>query len=81
MSYAVWRETELENGSVPFLKAAVSLPGRAITVTNGIVSVGGQDYAVESMLFKKLIITGLIRLDADGTRYVVTEEGVSFANT
>ena len=76
--HPIWLETELENGSVPFLKSMVSLPERAVVVKNELVSVGGRDYSVESQFFQKLISTGLIKSNEDGTGYVVTEEGVSF---
>ena len=74
----IWSETELEDGSVQFLKAMVSLPGRVVVVNNGLVSVSGQDYSVGSLFLQKLISTGLIKSNEDGTGYVVTEEGVSF---
>lgn len=45
MSKITWTETELEKGSGAFLKAAASLPGRVISVNNGVVSVGNQHYA------------------------------------
>ena len=47
MSKITWTETELEKGSGAFLKAAASLPGRVISVSNGVVSVGNQHYAIE----------------------------------
>lgn len=78
MSKITWTETELEKGSGAFLKAAASLPGRVISVSNGVVSVGNQHYAIESTMFKKLIKTGCIK--PYRTDYVVTDLGMSLAD-
>lgn len=61
MTCELWTETELVEGSEAFLKAASSLPGRIIAVTNGVASVGGIDVAIDSIMFKRLISAGCVR--------------------
>ncbi len=78
MNQVIWSETELENGLGAFLKAAISLPGRIITVNKGVVSVGNKNYSTASMMFQKLIKTGCIK--PSGTGYVVTDFGVTLAD-
>ena len=78
MSQVTWSETELEKGSGAFLKAATSLPGGVIAVSNGVASVGNLNYSTASAMFKKLIKTGCIK--PDGANYVVTDFGALLAD-
>jgi hypothetical protein len=78
MSEIIMSEVELENGSGAFLKAAASLPGRIVAVKNGVVSAGGFEIAVESVLFKKLIKVGCVKPCCTG--YEVTDFGIAIAD-
>lgn len=77
MSQVTWSETELEKGSRTFMKAAAALPGRKITINNGVVAAGGIEVKTESPLFQKLIKVGWIRPCA--SEYEVTDLGAEFA--
>lgn len=76
MSQITWTETELEKGSGTFVKAATSLPGRIVTVNNGVLSAGGIEVSTESIFIQKLIKAGWIKPCALG--YEVTDLGEEF---